>query len=852
MKYTGRKLKNISFPLGGIGTGCIGLAGGGRLCDWEIFGRPDKGSVNGRTHIAVKLKIGNKTYLKVLNSDLETDLSGPMLSTVFRGFGHGADKLTMCGFPHFENCEFSSTFPFAELTFSDKDFPGEVSLCAFNPFIPQDSKNSSIPGAFFEITYENKTGESVEFSGVFSLANPYEKAKNERIVNGDITSIRLMNAEKTPDEIGYGDLSLSCQCATASQEYWYRGLWEDNVTTFWNEFKNSDTLIDRNYDAGAGASEQSQPGTLDTCSMLKKVTLKPGEVAKIRFVVSWNVPNFHMYWAEEENVSWKNYYATVFKDSVDSGVYALSNWEDLYTRSKIFAQELSMTTIPNIAKEAIEGTMATLKSPTVSRLADGSLYGFEGSHEHSGSCEGNCQHVYNYAYVTSFLFPDLERSMRDLEFNYQITEDGETKFRLPMPLGREWCLHITPIGDRRHACVDGQMGLVIKTYREWKISGDTDWLRKNWDKVKLVISYVWSEKNPDLWDPQMSGVITGMQHHTLDVELFGANSWLQGFYMAALSAAREMAEFLGDEIASTYRTLLEKGKEYTKNHLFNGEYFIQNIDLSDKTICENFDSVKEYWNDEAKEIKYQIGEGSSIDQLTGQWHADILGLGEFFDKDQKRTALKSMMKYNFCENMRNVVNTFRVFALNDEAGSIMCAYPEGVKTPAIPITYSTECMTGFEYAFAGLLFSEGMVDEATRVIFAVRNRYDGEKRNPWNELECGSNYVRAMSSYAFIPILSGFSFNMAKSEIGFNPKINPKNFRSIFSVGGAWGNVQMTKKSTRINLCDGELFLKKLTLPYITSISNVLVDGKEVDFCFSDGAFTFEGVKVEDYIEIEY
>lgn len=852
MKYSGKNLKNISFPLGGIGTGSIGLAGNGRLTDWEIFGRPDKGSVNGRTHIAVKLKVGDKTYTKVLNSDLETDLSGPMLSTTFRGFGHGADKLTMCGFPHFKECEFSSTFPFANLKFSDSDFPGAVELCAFNPFIPLDSEASSIPAAFFEITYENNTDKDVEFSGAFSLANPYENSKNIKVMSGNITSIKLINAQKSPAEIGYGDLSVSCVEPTSAQEYWYRGLWEDNVTTFWNEFSNSDILIERNYDIGDGVSEQAQPGTLDTCSIVKKVSLAPGEIAKIRFVVSWNIPNFHMYWADEENISWKNYYSTVFEDSVASGVYALDNWEDLFTRTLCFSDELSKTTIPEVAKEAIQGTMAVLKSPTVSRLADGSLYGFEGVHEHSGSCEGNCQHVYNYAYVTSFLFPDLERSMRDLEFAYQITDEGETKFRLPMPLGREWCLHITPIGDRRHACVDGQMGLVIKTYREWKISGDTDWLQKNWDKVKLALSYTWSDKNADLWDPEMSGVITGMQHHTLDVELFGASSWLQGFYMAALSAAVEMAEFLGDDIATTYRDLLEKGKKYTREHLFNGEYFIHNIDLQDKSITEKFNSVKEYWNDESGEIKYQIGEGSSIDQLTGQWHADILGLGDLFEKSQKRTALKSMMKYNFCESMRNVVNTFRVFTLNDEAGSIMCAYPEHIKTPAIPITYSTECMTGFEYTFAGLLFSEGMIEDAVKVISAVRNRYDGEKRNPWNELECGSNYVRAMSSFAFIPILSGFSFNMAKGELGFNPKLNTKDFRSLWSVGCAWGNVVLTKKSTRINLRDGELSLKKLTLPYITSISNVTVDGEEVDFEFSNGEFLFEDLKIQDYIEIEY
>lgn len=188
MLYTDEHLNNISFPLGGIGTGSVGLSGNGRLIDWEIFGRPDKGSVNGRTHIAVKVKQGNKTYAKVLNSDLKTDLSGPHFGVPFYGFGNGADKLSMCGFPHFEKCEFNGEFPFANLTFSDKDFPGMVSLCAFNPFIPGDSENSSLPAAFFELTYQNNTNETIEFFGAFSLANPYESSKNQAIKTGDVTS----------------------------------------------------------------------------------------------------------------------------------------------------------------------------------------------------------------------------------------------------------------------------------------------------------------------------------------------------------------------------------------------------------------------------------------------------------------------------------------------------------------------------------------------------------------------------------------------------------------------------------------------------------------------------------------
>lgn len=52
--YRGEHTREISFPLGGIGTGCLGLGGDGRFKEWEIFNRPNKGGLNGFSHFAVK------------------------------------------------------------------------------------------------------------------------------------------------------------------------------------------------------------------------------------------------------------------------------------------------------------------------------------------------------------------------------------------------------------------------------------------------------------------------------------------------------------------------------------------------------------------------------------------------------------------------------------------------------------------------------------------------------------------------------------------------------------------------------------------------------------------------------
>jgi len=441
------------------------------------------------------------------------------------------------------------------------------------------------------------------------------------------------------------------------------------------------------------------------------------------------------------------------------------------------------------------------------------------------------------------LFPKLERSIRDAELKYATDSNGKTVFRLKLPYGRD-------TGNMR-ACIDGQMGTVFKIYREWKISGNNEWLKEKWPDAKKILEYAWSKNNPDRWDADKDGVLEGRQHHTLDMELFGPSSWLQGMYILALKAAAEMAKYLGDiEKANEYLSVYESGYRYTKEHLFNGKYFIQNIDLKDKSIIDSFENADKYWNYEKKEIKYQIKDGSIIDQMLGQWHSDLIGLGKIFDEAQMKTALGSMMKYNFKESMRDFANPWRVFSLNDESGTVMCDYPDNTPKPAIPIPYCEETMTGFEYAFAGLLISNGMIEEGIKVVRAIRDRYDGKKRNPWNEIECGSNYARSMASFALMPIFSGFEYDMPIGYIGFNPKINKTKFRSFWSLEAGWGVFETTTNNATLTILEGCLHLSAIGVKYLQRVKEVYIDGKSVDFSFFGGVIRFDQCVVGKEVKV--
>ena len=554
MLYKKNKTKNISFPLGGIGSGCIGLAGNGALIDWEIFNRPNKNSYNGYSHFAMKVKQGGKTVTRVLQGDTcESFMGMSERNNDHVGFGYGAHTCSLAGYPHFKNVSFEGSFPIAKLGFSDADFPSKVRLTAFNPLIPHDEYNSSLPAAFFEWQVENPTGEDMECAICLSLQNPAESSVNEAVCSSGAKGIFFKDNGHGTEEIGYTDLCMLTDGADSeAQAYWYRGAWQDAPTTFWKNFSADGGLPERNY---------KDAGKKDHGSVAAYFKVAAGSAQKVRFVLAWNAPNQYNYWfpikdQDGRDLQWKNYYATQFKSSYETAEYALSKFGELLEKTESFTYGIEKSTLPKYMKDAISANLSVLKSPTVLRMEDGSLWAWEGCKEKEGSCEGSCQHVWNYAYALPFLFPRLERSLRENTFKYALYENGATEFRIPLPLGRK--------PDPFRPCVDGQMGEIIKCYREWKLSGEGEWIKRNADKIFSMLEFAWSDENPDRWDRNQDGIIEGRQHHTLDMELFGANSWLEGFYLLALDCAARIAEEVGDcERAEKYRALYENGRRYT-------------------------------------------------------------------------------------------------------------------------------------------------------------------------------------------------------------------------------------------------------------------------------------------------
>ncbi len=846
-EYKGKYTNEISFPIGGIGSGCIGLAGNGSIVDFEIFNRPNKNSYNGYTHIAVKAEDDNSVIdARVLNGDLKPPYMGDINAKKFNDYGFGVFRSTMAGCHHFEDFSFIGEFPFANMNFSDSNFPGEVKLVAFNPFIPLNDKDSSLPVAFFEVEFNNNTDKELTYTAAFSLSNP---AKGENVhtqAQSEDNSIRyvfLDNEKYRKDMPEYGNMCVATDCLNSSaQQYWFRGGFFDNLEVFWQDFTCFGQIKNRVYPDKVVDVNPFNLNDFDTATIYATVKLAPSTTDRVRFIMSWYYPNVTNYWNPEkcncegecETKTWKNYYSTLFESSKDFAVYGFKNYERLKEETRLFCDALFSSSVPDSVLDAVSANISILKSPTCLRLEDGSFYGFEGCACNEGCCEGSCTHVWNYAYALPFLFPSLERSMRELDYKYNMDEHGGMAFRLQLPLGRE--------RSKFRPCVDGQFGGVIKVYRDWKICADDNWLKEMWPYVKKSIEYAWSPNNYDKWDKDKTGVIHGRQHHTLDTELFGPNSWLTGFYLAALKAASEMANYLGEEeTAEEYESLFNKGKTWVEENLFNGQFYFQKIDVRDKSILDSYDDSQNFWNDEAKEIKHQIGEGSVIDQVIAQWHANICGLGEIFNKNNVKKSLETIYKHNYKKSMRNYFNPCRLYCLNDESGTVICDWPDLNKKPTIPVPYSRETMHGFEYQVATHMLQEGMIEEGIELIKAVRDRYDGYRRNPWNEIECGSNYARSMASYVALNAFSGFTFDMPNKLIGFNPIVKG-DFKCFWSLDCGWGIFELNDTAVVIKVLYGHLSLKSIKLPFLINrkINKVVKSDCDCNYKYLNEIIEFE------------
>ena len=822
-RFHGQQLRMISFPLGGVAAGSIGLGGRGQLINWEIFNRPNKGYRPPYAFPSIWAQAGDgQPVTRVLESRIQPPYEGQD--------GLGANNAP--GLSRLEGAVFTGEYPLAHIDFEDRTLPVEVQLDAFSPFIPHQPDDSGLPIAILRYSVKNPGNSTARVSIAFSVENPIttqedhggaaqQKAdhgrKNEFRTGNELAGLAMSNSVLAADDPMAGEFVLAATTDGADLSHWTgwpAGRWWNAPLHFWDQFSKAGEL-----DAETGA--RNTVGVL----CLRRA-IPAGKTVSFEFILGWRFPNRTPDWcgwsapAGEGKTVIGNAYAVRFKSAWDAVAYAAEHRSDLEARTRMFADAMRASTLPAVVKEAASANLSTLATTTCFRTADGEFHGFEGSDDSRGCCFGNCTHVWNYETVTPFLFPSFARSLRRNAYGYSMDEAGAIHFRQLLPEGK---------GRSGFAAADGQMGQIMHAWLDWKVSGDQDLLRTTWPPTRKALEFAWV---PGGWDANKDGVMEGVQHNTYDVEFYGPNPMCGIYYLGALRAGEEMARAAGDSnAAQTYRDLFDRGSRWIDANLFNGEFYIQKPRGFHKDeIASHLRSDMGSENTESPE--YQVGAGCLVDQLVGQYLADIGGLGPLVSPEKIRATLKSIYRYNYKRSLAKHDNTERTFALNDEASVVICDYGKSER-PLVPFPYFAETMTGFEYTAAVLMMYWGMVDEGLECVRNTRLRYDGEKRNPWDEAECGHHYARAMASWSAVVALSGFSYDGRTAAVVAVPRIAHGNFRCFWSTGTGWGTFAIRTKADAthlsIKVLSGTLACRSCEIAAAGSTASVAIGGSKVE-----------------------
>jgi uncharacterized protein (DUF608 family) len=804
-RYEQSKTDRIAMPVGGIGTGTVSLSGRGALVDWEIVNRPAIGFKPSPSFAVLFAQAaGEPPVTRLLEGTIENH----------HYIGNQGATADVPGLPRFAKHSFAAAYPFGQVNLSDEAVPLEITLQAYNPLIPGDVNASSIPVAVLRYLLVNKTEKSVKASVCASLQNfigtdglygKMSKNTNTFRKGNGVQGIWMQTEGTASCDERYGTIALTTPVANKVS---YRTSWPE--TTLWFNTHILDFWKDFSEDGHLDDSKNTQTQDSPVGSLAVELTVLPRDSATVEFFLTWHFPN-------RQRMSWKpepypadcdpahrvgNYYTTQYTDAWQVAEKTMAALPDLEQRTVDFVKAFCQSPLPVAVKEAALFNVTNLRSQTAFRAEDGRLFGYEGTLEQYASWPGNCTHVWNYEQVVPFLFGELSKTMREVEYAFATDENGLMSFRVTQPL--------TKAAEYKQAAADGQMGSLMKLYRDWQLSGDNNMLQRLWPKARKSLEFAWQSGG---WDADADGVMEGCQHNTMDVEYFGPNPQMQGWYLGALKATARMAGYMGDRaFAQKCMKLYENGRQWTEKYLFNGEYYIQQV-----RPPQNYSQVRPELILHKKIYhspypNYQLEKGCLVDQLVGQYMAHICGLGYLLDSAQVRQTLRSIMTYNF-KPMQGHFNNMRSYALHGEAGLLMATYPKGTDME-FPFPYFNEVMTGFEYSTAAHMVYENMEKDALRCIEAIRDRFDGNKRNPFNKIEAGYHYARSMAAWAVVLAYTGFSY----SAVDHSLMLGDVSGTHTWTNGYGWGTFTVVtspgskQKRVEVTVRSGSLTVQHLTL----------------------------------------
>lgn len=824
---TGRSAGEMPYaalPLGGIGTGNLAIGADGWLKQWQLHNIGNHlGELPG-SFFAARISQWEPPFdaVRILAAPPTEHSKTPLVNDdhVARWQQELAETV-----PTVTDTRFSGAYPMARIDYLDETLPVSIRLEAFTPIVPLNAEDSALPVACFKFTVKNHDSipvhgwigaglqNAVGHDGIVNpdgvRASGYGGNTNRVVRGPNRTSILMENRTLDESAAGYGTMALTAEgdLVSALTE------WTDpeQLVQFLSSRQNfgagewSDVpkdLADPQPNGVRASGRPSAPGSTWNGGLAVQFAVEPGAQVEVRFLVSWHFPNRYVNFTQfgGKQPAWGqnhhligNEYTNRFANALAVAEETMIRWDELEAATKRWISLFTESDLdPELARRLLTQA-AIVRSPSYFRTADGRTWGFEGvlgastpmwAGQVGGSCPLNCTHVHAYSQGLARLFPALERNMRETEFEVMQAPEGFIPHRVLLPLETPQ-IWDRPIGGPEDPALDGMLSIVLRTYREVKNGAGLEWLGRYWPNLRQLMDHICQK-----WDPNQTGMLHGIQPSTHDIDLCGLNTFMGTYWLAALRSMEEMAHLLDEEAdADDMRRRFETGSVAYDRALFNGEYYRQVLEPGDRP-------------------EFQWLDGCLSDQVIGQWWAHELDLGYLLPEEHVRSALEAVVRHNLRASFVDFVNPYRVYADGDDSGLLMCSWPTGGR-PSIPTRYCDEVWSGIEYQVAAHCFYEGLEEQAWSILRGLWARHDGKKRNPYNEIECGDHYVRALSGWSLLHAWSGFKWDSVSRHL----QLSRTPERSIpILLDQGWGALARNGDQLSLECRFGQLELDQITV----------------------------------------
>lgn len=794
--YRGEELTTIGMPCGGIMAGQLYVRGDGTLANWWIAnnayntGYGVEGLLNFDTPSG-PWKVCYQTF------EPPSYIEQGFRITVDDGRKKQTKELSK---KDFDDISFIGEYPVAFIRYASRHDPLPVAIrsTVYSPFIPLNAKESATPATILSYEVTNTSDETVRVDLTGWMQNLVCMDLKDRACG--ILRNRVVSGESMKSV--YMDMDV--KRSTIEKAHPYMG----NLA-----FSVLDPTAEATADVSEGKREYAETslGKPLNGGLTSRFTLQKGETRKVTYILSWYFPNRPLSYKGSE---WNkplpptlpaigNMYANWYNSSLDVAWQLAENLPRLEKETFAFHDAYyRQTSLPYWLIQRILMPVSTLATETCQWWATDKFWAWEGV----GSCEGTCTHVWGYAQAMAALFPELERNLREkTDYSVSLRPDGAILSR----------------NGEHGVLIDGHASVILRMYREHLMSKNSFFLSRNWEKIKHSLQYLIEE------DGNEDGLIVGKQPNTYDIAFHGANTYVGGLYLAALRAGEKMAVLMNDTAAAaTYKKIYEAGSRHSMDRLWNDAYgyFIQEV------------NEKEY-------PVHQYGNGCLSDQLFGQSWADLLRLGDLYPGAAVDRALEAIWKYNWAPDVGPQTRLHlpeRYYAHDGEPGLLICTWPFSKHPGEAGVRYRDEVWTGIEYQVAAHMIFRGKLEEGLAIVKAVHSRYNGAKHNPWNEVECGDHYARAMASYGVLTAIQEYWYDGPGGVMGFSPRLGADHFKGFFTSAEGWGNLSQIRTAERqenaVEVKYGRLTLKQLNLAVASSgllqTVKVYYNGQEIPSSF--------------------